>query len=102
MEEPIKKIEVIYKDRDLLVINKPAEVAVHPPLSGRKNDFYLTDWLIKNFPEVTGVGDEPNLRPGLVHRLDKDTSGVMVIARNQNSFEALKNIFKNRLIEKIY
>ncbi|MDP3710637.1 MAG: RluA family pseudouridine synthase [bacterium] len=102
MEELIRKIKVIYKDKDLLVIEKPAGVSVHPPVGDRKDDFYLTDWLVQEFPETAVVGDEPSLRPGLVHRLDKDTSGVMVIARNQDSFEALKNIFKNRLAEKTY
>lgn len=96
------EIELIYQDRDLLVINKPARLVVHAPLGEKKDDFYLTNWLIKKFPEVVMVGDEPNLRPGLVHRLDKDTSGIIVVARNQKSFEALKNLFKNRLVEKTY
>lgn len=86
----------------MLVINKPAGISVHPPVGERKADFYLTDWLVQEFPEVAVVGDEPAIRPGLVHRLDKDTSGIMVVARNQKSFEILKNIFKNRLAEKTY
>lgn len=71
----------------------------------------LVDFLLEKFPEIKGVGDLPAeastkagelYRPGIVHRLDKDTSGVMVVARNQKSFEELKELFKNRRVEKIY
>ena len=62
----------------------------------------VADFLLKQFPEIKMVGDEPEIRPGIMHRLDKDTSGVMIIARNQKSFEALKNRFQKRLIEKTY
>ena len=60
----------------------------------------LADILLKKYPEIKTVGDEPNMRPGIVHRLDKDTSGVMVVARNQASFEYLKSLFKGRDIKK--
>jgi 23S rRNA pseudouridine1911/1915/1917 synthase len=62
----------------------------------------LAKWLLKNYPEVKGVGDEPELRPGIVHRLDKETSGVLLVAKNQKSFEYLKNQFKNREVKKTY
>ena len=93
-------IEVIYFDKDLIVINKPAGVSVHagPTVRGQT----LVDFLLEKFPEISGVGDDSQVRPGIVHRLDKDTSGVMVVARNQKSFEALKDLFKKRLVEKIY
>ncbi len=98
--------EIIYSDKDLIVINKPPGISVHggPTVRGKT----LADFLLEDFPEIKGVGDpstgprQVNLRPGIVHRLDKDTSGVMVVARNQKSFEALKDIFKNRQVEKTY
>ncbi len=93
-------MEIIYSDKDLIVINKPAGISVHggDRVTGRT----VADWLLEKFPEISGVGDDPKTRPGMVHRLDKDTSGVMVVARNQKSFEYLKGLFQARLVEKIY
>ncbi len=62
----------------------------------------ITDWLVKNYPEVKNVGDDPQNRPGIVHRLDKDTSGILVIARSQPAFEYLKNLFQKHQMKKIY
>lgn len=90
--------EVIYEDNDIVVINKPAGLSVHP------DDFspgpFLTDWLLANYPNIKEVGDPS--RPGLVHRLDKDTSGVMVIAKTPASYEFLKQQFKERKVQKFY
>lgn len=94
------EIEIIYEDKDLIVVNKPPGVSAHGGL--RVTGPLLTDFLIERFPEVKTVGDFPHFRPGLVHRLDRDTSGVMVVARNQESFTALKELFMTRQIEKIY
>lgn len=99
-------IEIIYADADIVVVNKPPGVAVHggEAVSGPT----VADFLLEKFPEMGQVGDLPvgrqaiNLRPGIVHRLDKNTSGIMVAARNQKSFLALKEIFQKRLAEKIY
>jgi len=111
------KIEIIYSDDDIAVVNKPPGIAVHGQLitgSGIKTrrkrvlefkpvpEKTLVDFLVERFPELKLVGDDPVHRPGIVHRLDKDTSGVMVVARNQESFKVLKNLFKSRLVEKIY
>ena len=101
--------EVIYKNEDFLVLNKPAGMLVHTANLKFKNPFSsnatvgrqdeklrwptLTGWLIEKYPEVKKVGDNPEERPGIVHRLDKDTSGVMVVARNQRTFEYLKKLF---------
>lgn len=99
-------VEIIHKDPDFLVINKPPGLPVHG--GDRIRGETLVDFLIGHYPEIKYVGDpltssgQVILRPGIVHRLDKDTSGVMVVARNQKTFEALKDIFKNRLAEKIY
>src|SRR3989344_5227002 len=62
----------------------------------------LVDWLVGRYPEIKEVGDDPALRPGSVHRLDKETSGIMVIARTKESFEYLKSLFQTRQIHKIY
>ena len=104
--------EVIYENENFLVLNKPAGMLVHV-VANRKSQIAdhertLVDWLLARYPEVKKVGDlstssgQANLRPGIVHRLDKDTSGVMVVARNQRTFEYLKNLFQERKIQKTY
>ncbi len=105
---------VVYKDRNFLAVYKPAGLLVHPIKLRikneelRKEDLALTDWLVENYPEVKGVGDsstdsgQVNLRPGIVHRLDKDVSGILLVARNQKYFEYLKNLFQTRQIKKNY
>lgn len=93
-------IPVIYEDKNFLALNKPAGIAVHRG-AGIK-EATLADWLVEHYPEVKSVGDDPEERPGIVHRLDKDTSGVMLAARNQETFESLKRLFKTRRIEKTY
>lgn len=95
-----QKPEIIYIHNDFAVINKPPGISVHGGnhIAGPT----LTDWLTQKFPEIKKVGDDPLMRPGLVHRLDKDTSGVMAVARTQNGFEYLKHLFKNRRVEKTY
>jgi 16S rRNA (cytosine1402-N4)-methyltransferase len=60
------------------------------------------DWLLENYRDVIGVGDDPDIRPGIMHRLDRDTSGVMVVAKNQATFEYLKSLFQERKIIKKY
>ena len=94
------KLSIIYQDNDIVVVNKPAGMAVHKGVAEKGET--LADWLIEKFPEMKKVGDEPELRPGIVHRLDKDTSGVLVAARNQKSFEFLKNQFQKREVVKKY
>ncbi len=104
-------MDIIFKDKDIIVLNKPAGIAVHggPNVQGET----IVDFLIEHFPEVKGVGDLPlacagmaqagdSIRPGIVHRLDRDTSGVLVVARNQDAFERLKLLFKTRNVEKTY
>jgi 23S rRNA pseudouridine1911/1915/1917 synthase len=92
--------EIIYHDSDMIVVNKPPGISVHggPAVRGAT----LVDFLVEEFPEIKNVGDAPKTRPGIVHRLDKDTSGIMVVARNQKTFEALKRQFQDRLVEKTY
>ena len=96
-------LQILFKDKNIIVINKQAGIQVHPSHNEKINT--IVNALINNFPEVINVHDdsaEGNLRPGIVHRLDKDTSGVMVIARNKKAFNELKKEFKDRTIEKIY
>ncbi|MCK6462746.1 MAG: RluA family pseudouridine synthase [Candidatus Pacebacteria bacterium] len=103
-------IKIIYQDNDVIAVNKPAGTVVHKAESlpagrqvhkGEEQNF-LTDWLVEKFPEIKRVGDKPELRPGIVHRLDKDTSGVLVVAKNQKAFEYLKSLFQNKKIIKKY
>lgn len=92
--------EILYSDKNFIVVNKPAELAVHR--GGSVTGKTLVDFLVEKFPEIKNVGDEPEIRPGIVHRLDKDTSGVILIARNQKTFEELKKLFSERKMEKTY
>src|SRR3989338_9096930 len=93
-------LSIIYQDNDIVVVNKPAGISVHKGITEKGET--LADWLVEKFPEMKKVGDEPEFRPGIVHRLDKDTSGVLVVARNQKSFEFLKNQFQKREVVKKY
>ncbi len=102
-----KALDIIFENQDLLVINKPAGLMVHP--DGKSSEYTLADLILKQYPELKGVG-EPWLdpkgntiyRPGIVHRLDKETSGVLLIAKSQEYFEFLKSKFKSREIQKEY
>ena len=98
-------IKIVYKDKNFLVIMKPAGRLMHASphiLKGNKHEKTLADWLLENYPETEKAGDEPKIKPGMVHRLDRDTSGVVVIARNQEFFDHLKNLFKKGEIKKTY
>ncbi len=100
------EIKIIAETPDYLVINKPPGLIVHPEPRvaeemGVEETDTLAGWLVQNYPEIVGVGEAPS-RPGLVHRLDKDTSGLMVIAKTQASFNHLKEQFQARTVEKNY
>ncbi len=106
-----EQITPIYEDKNFLAVYKPSGLLVHPTAANRKAQSIeptLVDWLIKKYPEIKNVGDLPadgqvtQIRPGIVHRLDKDTSGVLLVARNQKYFEYLKNLFQTRQIKKNY
>ena len=94
-------LKILFKDKNIIVINKQAGIQVHP--SHNEKQKTIVNALINHFPEIIDVHDDSidgKLRPGIVHRLDKDTSGVMVIGRNKKAFEELKKHFKDRMIEK--
>src|SRR3989344_537582 len=98
-------IAIIYKDKNLLVLNKPSGVLVHASGSKAVNqrpEATITDWLLENYPEVKNIGDNPTQRPGIVHRLDRETSGVLIIPRNQTTFEYLKGLFQTHQVSKTY
>jgi len=89
---------ILYEDEHIVVINKPAGVVVHPAPGHFKST--LVHGLLKKLKNLSGVGDK--LRPGIVHRLDKDTSGVMIVAKNDIAHKKLIAQFKNRKIYKEY
>jgi 23S rRNA pseudouridine1911/1915/1917 synthase len=100
------KINILYEDSHILVIDKPAGIAVHP--DGRSKEETITDWVLEHYPkmknigEPIGEGENKILRPGVVHRLDKDTSGVLVLAKTKKTHEFLKAQFQNREVKKVY
>jgi len=103
----LKKVEIIFENEDFLAINKPAGLLVHPTNSSGEEKT-LVDWIVEKYPEIIGVGDSSEefkqeiLRPGIVHRLDRDTSGIMLIAKNNDAFFYLKNLFQEKKIKKNY
>lgn len=90
--------EIIYEDDQILVINKPSGLVVHPGAGIRSGT--LVNGLISLYPEIRGVGSPA--RPGIVHRLDKETSGLMVVARTQKAYLSLRQQFEDRLVKKTY
>lgn len=94
------QIDVITERPDYIIINKPAGLIVHPGDGHLQNDT-LVNGLLFRYPELSAVGDH-TWRPGIVHRLDKNVSGVMVIARTQTMYELLKQQFQNRSVIKKY
>lgn len=97
LPEPVL-FEILFEDAALIVVNKPAGLVVHP--AAGHNSGTLVHGLLHHCPTMEGIGGE--LRPGIVHRLDKDTSGVMVVAKKHSAHLALSMQFKQRRIKKIY
>lgn len=98
---------VLYEDEDILVINKPAGLVVHP--DGRTVEPSVSEWFAEKYPESKDVGEsiektsgEIIERAGVVHRIDRDTSGILLLAKTQEGHAHLKQQFQNREIEKIY
>lgn len=94
--------EILYEDNNILAINKPAGLVVHP--DGRTEELSVSEWFVKKFPEARDVG-EPlgNIqRPGIVHRIDRETSGVLLLAKTTAGYEHLKKQFQHHEIEKKY
>jgi 23S rRNA pseudouridine1911/1915/1917 synthase len=94
-------IEVAFADAELIVVNKPAGMAVHPSPGNLHST--LVDALLARFPELAAMAEPDGvMRPGIVHRLDKQTSGVMVVARTPYARTALARQFKDRSVRKVY
>jgi 23S rRNA pseudouridine1911/1915/1917 synthase len=91
-------LDVLYEDRDVLVIDKPAGMVVHPAAGHWHGT--LVNAVLFHAPDLEGVGGAH--RPGIVHRLDKDTSGVILVAKNDAAHRKLQGQFKNREVEKTY
>ena len=93
------KLNIVYEDKDILIINKPAGIVIHPGAGNYDNTIVnaLINYCGKN---LSSIGDE--LRPGIVHRIDKDTSGLIVIAKNNIAHEKLSVQFNKHTIKRIY
>jgi 23S rRNA pseudouridine1911/1915/1917 synthase len=95
--EPLP-LAIIYEDPSIIVIDKPSGMVVHPAYGNPSGT--LVNALLYHCKDLTGINGV--LRPGIVHRLDKDTSGVMVVAKDDESYHQLTKQFKNRTVEKVY
>ena len=91
-------LDVLYEDADMIIINKQAGLVVHP--APGHDDGTLVNALLHHCKDLKGIGGE--IRPGLVHRLDKDTSGVLVVGKHEQALLSLANQFKTRKVEKEY
>ncbi|MFP4083186.1 MAG: RluA family pseudouridine synthase [Candidatus Aminicenantes bacterium] len=91
-------LHVVHQDQHILIIDKPSGMVVHPG-AGKKSGT-LVNALLYNFPDLQDIGAEE--RPGIVHRLDKETSGLMVVAHSIKAFHSLQQQFKGRKVEKLY
>ena len=91
-------LDIIFENNDLLVVNKPAGMVVHP--SPGHNSGTLVHAVLGHVPGLEGIGGEE--RPGIVHRLDKETSGLIVVAKNEQAHRWLQDQFRGRTVEKIY
>ena len=93
------KLNIIYEDDDLIIINKSAGISMHPG-AGNYDNTIVNALMNYNDKNLSNIGDE--LRPGIVHRIDKDTSGLVVIAKNNKSHEHLSNQFSEHTITRVY
>jgi len=104
------EIPIIFENNNLLIINKPVGLIVHN--DGKTNEPSVVDWIQEKYPNIQGVGENMIInhkgadieiqRPGIVHRIDRETSGILIIAKTQESFDYLKGLFKNKNIQKKY
>lgn len=91
--------KIISENKNFLVVDKPAGLEVASEI--KKDEPTLVDWLVKKYPEISKVGPDP-ARPGIVHRLDKNASGLLLVAKTEAAFESLTKQFKERTIKKEY
>lgn len=100
-------IKILYEDKDIVAIDKPAGIVIHP--DGKSKGPFITDWVLENYPKTKNVGEPIETkdygvieRPGIVHRLDRDTSGVLLIAKTKAGHACLKEQFQERTLVKKY
>src|SRR5205085_5500114 len=96
-------LEILYEDDDLAIINKPAGMMVHAGAGStedQRNRGTLVNALLHHFAALSGVGGE--MRPGIVHRLDKETSGLILVAKNDDAHRKLAAQFADREVKKTY
>lgn len=100
-------LPILYEDKNYVVINKPPGLVVHS--DGKTKEPTVTDWVLEHYPETQGVGEPIQLtkggvidRPGIVHRIDRETSGALIIAKTQEAHAHLKEQFQNREVIKTY
>lgn len=98
LEPQAASLKKVFENEDFVIIDKPAGMVVHP--GANVTDGTLAHALLAEYPSIANVGHP--LRPGIVHRLDKDTSGLMLVAKNDQAFEYAKELFKSRNISKEY
>lgn len=91
-------LDILYQDADIVIVNKPCSLVVHP--AAGNEDGTLVNALMYHVRDLSGIGGE--MRPGIVHRLDKDTSGLILVAKNDKAHAALSEQFKERSMEKHY
>lgn len=101
------ELPILFENEDLVAVNKPAGIMTHP--DGRNTEATASDWFAANYPESATVGETQRLpdgtelaRPGVVHRLDRETSGVLVFAKTNEAHAFLKEAFQNREAKKTY
>ncbi len=92
-------LEIVYEDADVIVINKQPGISVHPSINEKGGT--IANALVAHYPPISEVGEDL-VRPGIVHRLDKDTSGLLAAAKNQETFEFLKRQWQEGLVTKKY
>jgi 23S rRNA pseudouridine1911/1915/1917 synthase len=93
-----KAMDVVYVDDDVIVVNKEAGVVVHPGAGNQSGT--MVNFLLAGYPDIAGVGDP--MRPGLVHRLDAGTTGLIVVARTQQAYESLVEQLSSRSVTRVY
>lgn len=100
-------MKILFENNEVVVINKPAGVLVHDDGSGADNT--IVDWVRSTYPEIKDVGEDAIVRtgdvvkkPGIVHRLDKETTGALIITKTQQAFEEIKKQFQEHVVDKTY
>lgn len=96
---PDVPVTILFEDDHILVLDKPAGVQMHP--AGRNERDTVANFALSYCPKIALIGENP-IRPGIVHRLDRNTSGIVVLAKMNESFYALKDLFKGRAVRKTY